>query len=134
MHIPVTQEIPEEQPDRRNSPRFKVSPIMATLLSDVFIDPVQVINVGRLGFSARSFICYHPGKPVTLSIDGFPEHPSHIVWCSRGTVGARFDNPLDENELLNLILSVQQPNPSQTNKAPTSLPLPVLAVTRRRGR
>ncbi len=117
-------ELPEEQPDRRAAARFKISEIFAILESDLFVDSVQVINIGKLGFSARSFISYPAGTKVCLQVDGYFMMPARVVWCARGLLGARFDQPLEEGPLLSLILGEQPQNPVQINTTPDGRPYP----------
>jgi hypothetical protein len=116
--------LPEEQPDRRNAARFKISEIFAVLESDLFVDSVRVINIGKLGFSARSFIAYPAGTKVSLQIDEYLLMPARVVWCSRGQLGARFEKPLEEGPLLSLILGEQPQNPVQTNIRQDGQPYP----------
>jgi hypothetical protein len=125
--MPKTDDIfalPEEQPDRRGVSRFKISEIFAILESDLFVDPVRVINIGKLGFSARSFIAYPAGTKVCLQIDGYFLMPARVVWSSRGQLGARFEKPLEEGPLLNLILGEPPQNPVQTNIRQDGQPYP----------
>jgi hypothetical protein len=119
--------LPEEQPDRRGAARFKVSEMFAVLESDLFIDSVRVFNIGKLGFSARSFFAYPAGTRVCLQIDGYLMMPARVVWCSHGQFGARFEKPLEEGPLLSLILGEQPQNPVQTNIRPDgrSYPAPL---------
>ncbi len=124
---------PEEQEDRRSSSRFKLGEVEAIMLSDIFVDPVQLLNVGRLGFSVRSFICYPSGKAVTLKIEGFSQMKGHVVWCARGQVGVRFDEPLDEAVLLNLILGATLQHPARKGKVQDVQLVPVPLPGRRRG-
>jgi hypothetical protein len=110
----------DEQPDRRRSARFQLKPVDALLTSDVFIDAVRLINLGRLGFSVRSFIYYETGCRVVLTIHGYAEMPARVAWFARGQVGARFDDPLDEETLLSLILAGGSPRPVQTDTGPAA--------------
>ena len=126
--------LPVEQPDRRQTARFRVPEIEAQITSDLFQDSARVVNIGKLGFSARSFICYPSGKSVVLTIPGYAPMPAHVVWYGRGVVGCRFDRALEETELLSLILAEQRQLPSQTDTAPVATLRPAPAPARHRGR
>ncbi len=126
MHdAPPQSDWPIQQPDRRPDNRFQLRPVEAQLISDIFIDTVRLVNIGRLGFSVRSFVYYEPGCDVTLSLHGFASVAARVVWFSRGQVGARFIEPMDEETLLSLILGAGSLHPVQTDRVPTAPPVRV---------
>jgi hypothetical protein len=94
---------PEEAEDRRGSVRFKINEVNALLESALFLDPIKLLNVGKLGFSALSKITYPPATPVSLHLDGFGPLAARVVWSSNEQLGARFVQPLPEGLLLNLL-------------------------------
>jgi hypothetical protein len=110
----------EEQSDRRGHPRFRLLDLEAMLESDLFYDSVRLVNLGRLGFSVRSFIAYPTGTAVRLRLADYPIFKARVIWCTRGQLGARFDEPLAEGTLLSLILAEPQPNRVQTDTVPTA--------------
>ncbi len=123
--LPKVDEWAVQQPDRRTVDRFQLRPVEAQLISDVFIDTVRLVNVGRLGFSVRSFIYYETGCKVTLVINGFEDRPARVAWFARGQVGARFEDPMNEEELLSLILGAGSQRPVRTDKAQAVPPVRV---------
>lgn len=92
--------VPEE---RRAAERHAARMRTAKLESDIFIETVPLIDIGRLGFSVRTLVGYPQGCRLSLSITGQDPLPAYAVWHARGRVGARFVEPLDEDVLLTLI-------------------------------
>ena len=92
--------VPEE---RRGAERHQARMRTATLESDIFIETVPLVDIGRLGFSVRTLVGYPQGCRLTLSITGQPALPAYAVWHARGRVGARFVEPLEDDILVNLI-------------------------------
>lgn len=88
--------------DRRSHARFQVQQLGALLESDVFLDPVQLINIARRGFSARTIITYVPGTRLMLHIDALAPIRCVVAWGSKGQVGGRFETPLPQGHLLSL--------------------------------
>jgi hypothetical protein len=93
---------PEE---RRESERHAARMRTATLESDIFIETVPLVDIGRLGFSARTLVGYPQGCRLTLHITGQEPMRAYAVWHGRGRVGARFDEPLEDELLLTLIVA-----------------------------
>jgi hypothetical protein len=91
---------PEE---RRESERHAARMRTATLESDIFIETVPLVDIGRLGFSVRSLVGYPQGCRLALRITGQEPLPAYAVWHARGRVGARFAEPLSDDTLLSLI-------------------------------
>jgi hypothetical protein len=94
------QAVPEE---RRGAERHAAKMRMASLESDIFIENVPLIDIGRLGFSVRTLVGYPQDCRLVLTIEGQQPMPAHAVWHARGRVGARFDEPLDPDVLAILI-------------------------------
>jgi hypothetical protein len=95
---PVT--VPDE---RREAERHAARMRTATLESDIFIETVPLVDIGRLGFSVRTLVGYPQGCRLTLHITGQVPMLAYAVWHGRGRVGARFDEPLEEDLMLTLI-------------------------------
>jgi hypothetical protein len=94
-----TAVLEERRAAERHQPRMR----RATLESDIFIQTVPLIDIGRLGFSARTFVSYPQGSRLSLSITGHAPLPAYVVWNRRGRLGARFIERLDDEMLLSLI-------------------------------
>ncbi len=89
--------------ERREAERFAARMRSATLESDIFIETVPIIDIGRLGFSVRTLVGYPQGCRLVLHVTGQAPLAAHAVWHARGRVGARFDEPLDLDILASLI-------------------------------
>ena len=92
----------EEMPlpmERRRSVRMRAKPLDLVMETAVFMDTVRLLNVGRLGFSVSTPIAYPAGTPLRLLIPGHETLTARAVWFARNQLGARFDEPLDEDLL-----------------------------------
>lgn len=85
--------------ERRRAVRMRAKPLDLTMETSVFVDTVRLLNVGRLGFSVGTPIAYPTGTEVLLHIPGHAALPARAVWFARNQLGARFDEPLDEDLL-----------------------------------
>lgn len=92
--------LPEEQ---HNAPRHESRFGEATLESDVFLEKVPVVDVGRLGFSVRTTVTYPQGSRLILHLPGLAPLPARAVWHARNRLGAHFDAPVDIATLFSLI-------------------------------
>jgi hypothetical protein len=100
----LTDSRPQNVPDeRREATRHQTRFGEATLESDIFLEKVPVIDIGRLGFSVLTSVSYPQGCRLVLQLSGHDPLPARSVWHSRNRLGARFDAPLDLASLLNLI-------------------------------
>jgi hypothetical protein len=89
--------------ERREAERHAARMRTASLESDIFVETVPLVDIGRLGFSVRTLVGYPQGCRLTLRITGQEALPAYAVWHARGRVGARFVEPLDDELLLTLI-------------------------------
>jgi hypothetical protein len=94
--------VPEE---RRESERHAARMRTATLESDIFVETVPLVDIGRLGFSVRTLVGYPQGCRLILHIGGQSPMLAYAVWHARGRVGARFVEPLEDEILLSLIVT-----------------------------
>ena len=88
--------------ERRNSPRARGLGVEVVLRSPVFIETVELIDVGRLGFSVRTAISHAPGTKLVLEFPGAEPVHATAVWWAGYRMGGRFDQPLDSLLLFSL--------------------------------
>jgi hypothetical protein len=87
------------QPDpveERGAPRFPVSFRSVLLECDIFGEHVDIINIARLGFLARTRLIRSSGETLRLHLPDLGTLPAEVVWCANGLLGARFSDPIDE--------------------------------------
>ena len=92
--------------DRRGQSRHSV--LFRTVLIDSEIEgeAVEIVNIARLGFLARTSLerdkesLVHLDMPVIGSVD------ATVVWCGKGLLGGRFVRPIDEAAFSDLLQSL----------------------------
>jgi hypothetical protein len=82
------------RPERRQSPRTSVLRPARVRLNDWSRLAVEVIDVSRDGFSARSDALPRVGNYVTLEVPGIGRVEARVVWCDEEKFGARFIRPI----------------------------------------
>lgn len=88
-----------EDDDRRGDPRYFLDLPSLLLTSERISEHVQIINVARMGFLAKTRLRYKTGEFVTLALPGLGSVPCRIIWCTRGMVGGQFIKPIDPADL-----------------------------------
>jgi PilZ domain len=88
-----------EDDDRRGDPRYYMDMPAVLLEAERICEHVQIINVARLGFLARTRLVYQTGEHVKLSLPGLGRVPCRIIWCRKGMVGGQFVTPIDPETL-----------------------------------
>ncbi len=98
--MPIPAYDPER--DRRQATRQVGLRREVLLESAVFYETVMLIDIGKRGFSVQTTIAYQPGSRLRLCIgDGQPIE-AKAVWHAKNRLGARFVEPLDQDQLLSL--------------------------------
>jgi hypothetical protein len=103
LHVLEYQDAP--QPvfrERRDEPRYAASNIEVQLESNVFIETVRLVDLGRNGFSVRTMISHPSGSPLVVHLPGVGPKAAQAVWYSRNRLGARFLEPLEIDCLISL--------------------------------
>lgn len=92
--------------DRREQPRHSV--LFRTVLIDSEIEgeAVEIINIARLGFLARTSLHLEKESPVQLDMPVVGTVGATVVWCGNGLLGGRFVRPIDEASFSSLLHSL----------------------------
>jgi hypothetical protein len=88
--------------ERRAEPRYPAELGPVTLESNIFLETVKLINLGRSGFSVRTNVAYPSGSPLVIHLPGIGAKAAQAVWFSRNRLGARFLEPLNIDCLVSL--------------------------------
>ena len=94
-HCKVYEE-PTPQVDR--DPRYTVN-LVALVTSEACGGAVQVIDVSRRGFSARSRNVVRIGSEINVILPGIGAAKAQVRWAFCGVFGARFHASLTEDRL-----------------------------------
>jgi hypothetical protein len=87
----------------RAAPRFPVSFRSVVLECDMFGEQVDVVNIARLGFLARTRLIRSSGESLRLHLPDLGMLQAEVVWCSNGLLGARFHDPIDERSFADFL-------------------------------
>ena len=85
--------------DRRDDERVFLDLAPALIEGSAMTETVQIVNIARRGFLARSRLIYDCGMRVRLMFPDLPPIACRIVWSGKGMVGARFLEPVDLESL-----------------------------------
>lgn len=88
--------------ERRNGPRSRGLGVEIVLRSPVFIETVELIDIGRLGFSVRTAIAHVAGTRLLVEFPGAEPLWARAIWWATYRLGARFDQPINVDLLLSL--------------------------------
>lgn len=84
--------------DRRIDPRFEVGFRTVLIESNLHGEHVEIVNIARLGFLARSETPRETGSEVELHLPHIGNITGRVVWSANGLLGARFHEPIGERE------------------------------------
>ncbi len=101
--------------DRRQNLRFDTKFRAVLIESDVFGERVEIVNIGRTGFLARTHLSRESGEEISLHLSTLGRANATIVWCANGLIGGRFRDAIDERSFADLIDS--SPRPDQRDGA-----------------
>jgi hypothetical protein len=85
--------------NRRGDPRYFLDMPSILLESERISEHVQIINIARMGFLAKTRLHYRTGETVTLALPGLGAVPCRIIWCERGMVGGQFEMSIEPSLL-----------------------------------
>ncbi len=98
--MPEAAHTANEMPDeRRIDDRVFIDLAPALIEGAAMTEAVQIVNVAKRGFLARSRLMYDCGMRVRLLFPDFHPIACRIVWSGKGMVGARFLEPVDLESL-----------------------------------
>jgi hypothetical protein len=82
--------------EQRAATRHTVSFRSVLLECDVFGEHVDVINIARLGFLARTRLHRDTGEELRIHLPDLGTLRADVVWCANGMLGGRFHDAIDE--------------------------------------
>lgn len=90
---------PMPHDDRRVDLRYFVNLPPVLLESESMAEHVQVVNIARRGFLAKTRLAYRTGDVVFLHL----EHPgrleARVIWCKNGMVGGQFTEAIEVSQV-----------------------------------
>lgn len=99
--------------DRRIDPRYEVGFRTVLIESSLHGEHVEIVNIARLGFLARSETFRETGSEVELNLPHIGHIIGRVVWSANGLLGARFIEPIGEqdfHEFLRNLPSLARPD------------------------
>lgn len=96
----------ERSEERRDQPRHSV--LFRTVLIDSEIEgeAVEIVNIARLGFLARTAMQREKGSRIRLDMPVLGQLDADIVWCGNGLLGGRFSKAVNETAFSRLLQSL----------------------------
>lgn len=82
--------------DQRTIKRHTVTLRSVLIETSTIGELVDILNIARLGFLARSRLYRKTGQDVRLHLPGLEPIEATVVWCDKGLLGGRFHDPIDE--------------------------------------
>jgi hypothetical protein len=79
----------------RAEPRLPVRLSAVIINDDTQPEPIQILNIARLGFLAKAQRTRETGEAIVMRIDQLGECEAHIIWSNAGQFGGRFVQPVD---------------------------------------
>jgi hypothetical protein len=90
---------PAADDDRRIDLRQFIDMPPAIVESERVSEQVQIVNIARMGFLAKTRLHYRCGEALTLHFANVPPLTAEVIWADKGMLGGRFIDPV-EIELL----------------------------------
>jgi hypothetical protein len=81
--------------DDRAEPRLPVCLSAVIINGDARPEPIQILNIARLGFLAKAARRRETGEAIVMHIDQIGQCEAHIIWSNAGQFGGRFVHPVD---------------------------------------
>jgi hypothetical protein len=91
--------------DDRAEKRLPVSLTAVIINDDTQPETIQILNIARLGFLAKSQRPRETGEAIVMHIDQLGQCEAHIIWSSAGQFGGRFIHPVDTTAYPDLIIA-----------------------------
>jgi hypothetical protein len=80
-------------------PRTAVNIASTIVAPDNRVIPVQIINLSRMGFTARVSVALKPDIWVGIELPGHGIMPTRIRWFDDGLAGGKFRKPINLDRL-----------------------------------
>lgn len=74
--------------------------LSAVLIKDGGPEKIEILNIARLGFLARSNQLRETGESIVVQIESIGTCQAHVVWANSDQFGGRFVEPIDMAGLL----------------------------------
>ncbi len=81
--------------DDRAEERLPVCLSAVIINHDSRPEPIQILNIARLGFLAKARRPRETGEAIVIHIDQLGPCEAHIIWSNAGQFGGRFIQPVD---------------------------------------
>jgi hypothetical protein len=86
---------PAPDDDRRIDLRHFIDMPPAIVESERISEQVQIVNIARMGFLAKTRLHYRCGETLTLHFANVPPLESVVIWSDKGMLGGRFIDPVE---------------------------------------
>lgn len=93
--------------EQRSGRRHTVTLRSVLVESATIGEHVDILNIARLGFLARSRLCRKTGQGVRLHLPGLVPIEARVVWCDKRLLGGRFHEPIDEAEFETFLAAIR---------------------------
>jgi hypothetical protein len=104
----VFQALPND--DRRVDQRFSGRFRTVFIESAIFGEHVQIVNLARRGFLARTRVSYKSGSKIGVHFPELGVLAATVVWTANWQVGGSFDDPIDERQFAALLAALARPD------------------------
>jgi hypothetical protein len=81
--------------DDRVETRLPVQLTALVVNDDIKPEPIQILNIARLGFLAKSAQLRETGEVIVIQIEPIGRCEAHVVWADSNQFGGRFIQPID---------------------------------------
>jgi hypothetical protein len=92
--------------DQRTTKRHTVTLRSVLVESSTIGELVDILNIARLGFLARSRLHRKTGQDLRLHLPSFEPIEASVVWCDKGLLGGRFREPIEEAEFERFLIEI----------------------------
>ncbi len=100
----MLQALPND--DRREDQRFAGCFRNVFVESEIFGEYVQIVNLARRGFLARTRVCYKTGAKICIHFPDLGALAATVVWAANWQVGGSFDEPIEEQQFAALLTAL----------------------------
>jgi hypothetical protein len=88
-----------DEANRRVEARYIIDMPPVLIETNLHCEYVQMINLAKLGFLAKTRCFYRTDERILLVIPGIGPVESSVIWCQSNMIGGKFLTPVDVESL-----------------------------------